>query len=74
MDPVWLFVAVLLPLVSGALLYFLRPGDDRRIQIFPGAATLVTAAFVWALILLCPQATRSGRFREQRKGCIRRFG
>ena len=59
MDPVWLFVAVLLPLVSGALLYFLRPGDDRRIHIFTGAATLVTAAFVWALILLCPQ----GRFR-----------
>lgn len=53
MGPYILLVAVLLPLVGGVLLYLLKLKNDRIIQRYTAAVTLVTSVLVWALILAC---------------------
>lgn len=51
MEPVYLLLAVLLPLTAGAGMYFAKPKTDRIIQLWTGLATVMTSCLVWALIL-----------------------
>lgn len=51
MKPFVLLAAVLLPFLSGALLYFLRWKDYRAIKRYTTCVVVLTSVLTWALIL-----------------------
>lgn len=48
-----LLIAVLLPLLVGALLYVLKLKDDRKIKAWVVGVTVLTSVLVWVFILNC---------------------
>ena len=53
MNPIFLLLAVLLPMAAGVLLFVIKLKTDRAIQAFTAVTTVVTSALTWALILRC---------------------
>lgn len=56
MQEQFLLLAVLLPILGGPAIYFLRKQSSRVLFLYVGAVTLCTSALVWALILTCGSA------------------
>lgn len=55
MSPTFLLLPILLPIVSGALLYFLGERFASRRNVFVAVVVLANAVIAWALILFCRQ-------------------
>lgn len=56
MNPAFLFVVVLLPILGGIGIYFMK-NQIRLRRIYTLAITLITAVFVWVLILNRPSGS-----------------
>ena len=53
MNSCFLLIAVLFPIVCGAVILPGRMEDRKKLYRYVGAVTLITSALTWMLILFC---------------------